>query len=283
MLIFGFLSGGVLALGLRRNVPPARWWILASSVAGFVAAAVSIVTALAATAPALLAGWAYAWAVYGAVLGVMLQRIFPNPRFMLASLVGWATAGIVSGAFGWGLDVLVVTATDPALSPLPATSRTWSTVGLAGIGAVCGGTGAAITGAALVLLSRLPGLPLDSRTRKAGHAKRVKLAGVTMGLIAAALCTYLAPLVVTVLSEGSLDSLDLTVFFLTVIAGTPLCVPAIAIVSIPLGIGCGHLGHEIARARGRPESRGWVWAGAALGGVAGYVLGSLAVFAVGHM
>lgn len=284
MMIFGFLAGGVLGFAFRRQVPPARRWILTSCLAGFLAACVSVLsTSLAETPAGLLAGWAYAWAVYGAVLGVMLQRISPGRWLMLASLAGWATAGIVSGAAGWALDVFQVTGTDPALSPLPSSSRTWSMMGLAVVGAVCGATGGAITGAALVLLSRAPVLQPDRGARQVKDTRLVKVAGVVSGLIAAVLCTYLAPLAVTVLTQGSLDSLDLTIFFLSVLAGTPLCVPAIALVSIPLGIGCGYVGLEIGRARGRPDSRPWIWSGAAIGGVAGYLLGSLVAFAVGHM
>jgi len=284
MIIFGFLAGGVHAFALRRQAPPARWWVLASSLAGFVAALVSLLsTSLAATSVGLLAGWAYGWAVYGAVFGVMLQRIFPSRWLMLASLAGWATAGIVSGAVGWALDVLVVTATDPALSPLPATSRAWSMRGLAVLGAVCGATGAAITGAAIVRLSPTPVLPPGDGERQAKDAKLVNIAGVVSGLIAAALSTYVAPLVVTKLTQGSLDSLDLTIYFFNMLAGTAVCIPTIAVVSIPLAIGCGYAGLEIGRAIGRPHSRLLVWCGAALGGVAGYVLGSLVAFAIGSI
>jgi len=111
----------------------------------------------------------------------------------------------------------------------------------------------------------------------------VIVAGVISGLIAAVLCTYLAPLVLTMLMEGSLDSLDLTIYFLSAIYGTPVCIPTIALVSIPLGVGCGYAGLEIARASGRPDSRLWVWCGAAVGGVAGYLLGSLVAFAIGYV
>jgi len=262
MIIFGFLAGGVHAFALRRQAPPARWWVLASSLAGFVAALVSLLsTSLAATSVGLLAGWAYGWAVYGAVFGVMLQRIFPSRWLMLASLAGWATAGIVSGAVGWALDVLVVTA----------------------LGAVCGATGAAITGAAIVRLSPTPVLPPGDGERQAKDAKLVNIAGVVSGLIAAALSTYVAPLVVTKLTQGSLDSLDLTIYFFNMLAGTAVCIPTIAVVSIPLAIGCGYAGLEIGRAIGRPHSRLLVWCGAALGGVAGYVLGSLVAFAIGSI
>jgi len=284
MLIFGLLAGGVPTLALRRQLPSARWWILASSLAGFLAACVSVLsTSLAATSEGLLAGWAYAWAVYGAVFGVMLQRILPSRRLILASLAGWTAAGIVSGAVGWAVDVLLVTATDPALSPLPATSRTWSMAGLVLLGAVSGAIGAAITGAALVLLSRRPVLPQDRGVREAKDTRLVTIAGVITGLIAAVLCTYMAPLVLTMITEGSLESLDLTIYFLNASAGTLLCVPTIGLVSIPLAIGCAYLGLEIGGAIGRPGSRLLVWFGAAVGGVAGYALGYLLAFAIGDI
>jgi hypothetical protein len=106
LLIFGFLAGGVQGYAFRRQVPPVRRWIQASSLAGLVAALISILpTGLAASSVGLYAGWAYAWAAYGAVLGVMVQRFLPGRRWMLASLIGWAVASIVSGAVGLVLDV----------------------------------------------------------------------------------------------------------------------------------------------------------------------------------
>ena len=283
MLLFGFLAGGAQGFVMRRRVPPARWWILASSLAGFLAACVSIFPTSAAATPAgLLAGWAYAWAVYGAVLGVVLQRISPGHWLVLASLGGWAVAGIVSGAVGWASDVLLVTATDPMLSPLPATARTWSMIGLSAVGAVCGAAGGAFTGAAWVLLSRAPLFPRTTGLRKAEDRRLVNAAGVICGLIAAVGCTYLATLVITDLAQGSVDALDLAIYLLSAIYYAPVCVPALALVAIPLGIAGGHVGLEIGRASGRPGSRPWVWFGAALGGVVGCLLGSLVVFAIGH-
>jgi hypothetical protein len=202
---------------------------------------------------------------------------------MLASLAGWAAAGIASGIVGWALDVFLVTETIPTSAFFDVPSRTWSMVGLGVVGAVCGATGGAITGAALVLLSRVPTSPRDGSVRKAKDMRIVNIAGGISGLIAAVLCTYLAPLVLTVLTEGSLESLDLTIFFLSALYGTPLCIPTIAIVSIPLGIGCAYVGLEIGRASRYPDSRLWVWFGAAVGGVAGYVLGSLVAFAIGYL
>jgi hypothetical protein len=210
----------------------------------------------------------------------MLQRISPRRWFVLAILAGWAVAGIVSGAVGWALDVFLVTDTIPTPSFFDLPSRTWSMNGIAVVGAVCGATGGAITGAALVLLSRVPVLPQDCGVRKAKDTRLVRVAGVISGLIAAVLCAFLAPLVVTVLTGGSLD---LTIYFLSALYGTPLCIPTIALVSIPLSVGCGYVGLEIARASGRPDSRPWIWCGAAVGGVGGYVLGSLVAFAIGHM
>lgn len=281
MVIFGCLAGGVQGFALRRQIPRARWWVLASSLAGILAACASVVTtSLAETSEGLLAGWAYAWAAYGAVLGVMLQRISPRRWWMLASLAGWAVAGIVSGAVGWALDVFLVTETVPTPAFFDLPSRTWSMTGISLVGAVCGATGGALTGAALLLLSRVPVLPQDYGARKAKDTRLVRVAGVISGLIAAVLCAFLAPLVVTVLTGGSLD---LTIYFLSTLYGTPLCIPTIALVSIPLGVGCGYVGLEIARANGRPDSRPWIWCGAALGGVGGYALGTLVAFAIGYV
>ena len=98
MIIFGLLAGGVQGFALRRQIPTSRRWILASSLAGFVAACVSVVsTSLAETSVSLLAGWAYTWAAYGAVLGAMLQRISPHRWLAFVSLAGWAIAGLASG------------------------------------------------------------------------------------------------------------------------------------------------------------------------------------------
>jgi hypothetical protein len=86
LLIFGFVAGGVQGFVLRRQVPPVRRWIQASALAGFVTVLRSILpTGLAASSVGLHADWAYAWAAYGAVLGVMVQRFLPGQRWMLAS------------------------------------------------------------------------------------------------------------------------------------------------------------------------------------------------------
>ena len=289
MLIFGFLAGGVQGFAFKRQLPPVRTWILASSLAGLVAACISILpTGLAASSVGLYAGWAYAWAAYGAVLGVMLQQIFPGQRWMLTSLAGWATAGIVSGAVGWVSDVLRVSGTTALLLLFPSSlSQNWAIEGLIVVGAVCGATGGAITGAALVLQSRLPlsrmrVLPQDREMGNVEDKKLTNIAGVVSGLTAAVLGTFVAPLVVTILTQGSLDSLDLTIFFFNMAAGTVLCIPTYAVVSIPLGIGGGRVGLEIARASGRTDVRPLIWCGAAVGGVAGYVLSFLVAFAIGH-
>jgi MFS family permease len=281
LLIFGFLAGGVQGYAFRRQVPPVRRWIQASSLAGLVAALISILpTGLAANSVGLYAGWAYAWAAYGAVLGVMLQRFFPGRRWMLTSLAGWATAGIVSGAVGCVSDVHRVSGSTELLLLYSASmSQNWAIEGLMVVGAVCGATGGAITGAALLLQSRLP---QDREMENAADKKRTNLAGIISGLAAAVLGTFVAPLVVTVLTQGSLDSLDLVIFFLDMAAGTVLCIPTYAVVSIPLGIGGGRIGLEIARASGRTDVRPWIWFGAAVGGVAGYVLSSLVAFAIGQ-
>jgi hypothetical protein len=284
MLLFGFLAAGVYGFALRRLIPPARWWILASALAGILAAWVSVVsTSLAQTAGGLLAGWAYAWAAYGALFGVMAQRIARRRALMLASLAAWAAAGIVSAVVGWAMDIFQVTETVPTTAFFDMPTRTWSNQGLALMGALCGATGGAITSAALVLLSRGPALPQGSGVKRPQDTRLVNIAGVISGLGAALLCTYAAPLVLIRLMEGSLDSVDLTIFFLSALYASPVCIPTIALVSIPLAVGCGYAGLEIGRASGKSDPRLWVWAGAAAGGVAGYLLGSLVAFAFSHL
>jgi hypothetical protein len=289
MVMFGFLAGGVQGLALRQQFPPVRRWIQASSLAGLVAACISILpTGLAATSVGLYAGWAYAWAAYGAVFGVMLQRFYPDRRWMLPILTGWATAGIVSGAVGWVSDVLRVSGTTALLFLFPSSlSQTWPIEGLIVVGAVCGATGGAITGAALVLQSRRPlsrvwVLPQNREMGNLEDKKLTNTAGVISGLTAAVLCTFVAPLIVTLVTRGSLESLKLTEFLFDMVAGTLLCIPTYAVVCIPLGVGGGCVGLELARASGRTGVRPWVWCGAAIGGVAGYVLSSLVAFAIGH-
>jgi hypothetical protein len=217
------------------------------------------------------------------VSGIMLQRVSPGHWAMLASIAGWAAAGIVSGAVGLALDVFLVTERIPTPAFFVLPDRTWSMAGLGIMGAVCGATGGAITGAALVLLSRGPVPAQDNGVKQAKDKRLVNAAGVVSGLFAAVLCTYLAPLVVTALAEGSLESLDLTIYFLGAIYRSPVCIPAIAVVTIPLAIGCGWVGLEMGRAVGRTDPWPWVWCGAALGGVAGYLLGSLVAFAIGYL
>jgi hypothetical protein len=207
---------------------------------------------------------------------------------MIASLAGWATAGIVSGAVGWVSDALRVSGKTAMLFLLPASlSQTWAIEGLIVAGAVCGATGGAITGAALVLQLRPPpsgvrDLPQDGEMENAKDRRLTNIAGVVSGLTAAVLCTLVAPLIVTILLEGSLDSLDLPIFFLQMFASTPLCILTYAVVTIPLGIGSGRVGLEMARASGKTNVKPWVWCGAAVGGGAGYVLSSLVAFAIGH-
>ena len=189
---------------------------------------------------------------------------------------------------GWVSDVLRVSGTAATLFLLPSSlSQTWAIEGLIVVGAVCGATGGAITGAALVLQSRLPlsrvgVLPQDREIAGAKDRRLTNISGAISGLTAAVLGTFVAPLAVTILTQGSLDSLDLTIFFFNMAAGTVLCIPTYAVVSIPLGIGGGRVGLKIGRAVGRPDRRLWVWCGAAVGGVAGYVLCSLVAFAIGH-
>jgi hypothetical protein len=199
---------------------------------------------------------------------------------MLASLIGWATASIVSGAVGLVLDVHRISGSTELLFLYSASqSQNWAIGGLLVVGAVCGATGGAITGAALVLQSRRP---RDRELVDAADKKLTNIAGVISGLTAALLGTFVAPLVVTILTQGSLASLDLTIFFLEMLVGTPLCMLTYAVVAIPLGIGGGRVGLELARASGRTDVRPWVWCGTAVGGVAGYVLSSLVAFAIGH-
>lgn len=284
MLVFGFLAGGVQAFAWRRQYPPVSQWVLASSLAGLAAALVSVVsTSPAQTSAGLLAGWAYAWAAYGSVFGLVIQRLSARRWLLPAGLLGWATAGITSGAVGWALDVFQVTETVPTTAFLDLPSRSWSMTGLGVMGAVCGATGAAITGAALALVSRAPVPPQDGGEARAKERRLVRIAGAASGLLSAVLCTYLAPLVITVLLEGSLESVDLTYYPFSALYSTPVCLPTIAIVSIPLAIAGGHLGLEIGRACGRPGSRLLVWCGTAIGGVAGYVLGSLVAFSFIHL
>jgi hypothetical protein len=202
---------------------------------------------------------------------------------MLVGLACWATAGIVSGAVGWALDVFQITETVPTTGFIDLPSRTWSMAGLGLVGAVSGATGGAITGVALVVLRRAPVQTPDDGEGKADDTKPVRIAGGISGLLAAVLCTYLAPLVLTLLAEGSLESLDLTLFFLSALYGSPVCIPTVAVVSIPVSIAGGYVGLEIGLASGRPGSRPWIWGGAAVGGVAGFLLGSLVAFAFGHM
>jgi hypothetical protein len=154
---------------------------------------------------------------------------------------------------------------------------------LAVSGAVGGAVGGAITGAALVLLSPLPVLPREPAATRAADTRRVIVAGVITGLIATVLCIYLALPVFTVLSDGSGESVDITSGLVYSLAVSPLCMPTIALVSVPLSIACGFAGLEIARTRGQPGSKGWIWCGTAVGGVAGVVLGSLLIFAVGFL
>lgn len=281
MLIFGFLAGAVHGLVWRRQFPPIRRWVLTSSLAGLLAAGISVPsTFLADTAVGLLAGWAFVWAAYGAAFGLMLRRISPRRWWMLVSLLGWAAAGIVSGAVAWALDVFVISETIPTTAFVDIPSRSWSMAGLAAVGAVGGAVGGAITGAAWAWLARAPAPSGDAAASKAEGSRLVTVAGIISGFLAATLSIYVAPLVITMLEEGSLDSLDLTIFFMSALYSSPVCLPAIAAVTIPLSIGCGYVGLEVGRAMGRPDSKVWIWLGAALGGVAGYFLGSLVAFSI---
>jgi hypothetical protein len=281
LLVFGFLAGAGQGFVLRNQLPPVRRWIQASSLAGLVAMFICILpTGLAASSVGLYAGWAYAWAAYGAVLGVLLQRFFPGRRWMLASLIGWAAASIASGAVGLLLDVHRISGSNELLFLYSASqSQNWALEDLLVVGAVCGATGGAITGAALVLQSRRP---RDRGMVDATDKKLTNIAGVVSGLAAALLGTFVAPLKVSLLSQGALGSPDLVVFFINIAASGVLCIPTYLVVCIPLGIGGGRLGLEMARASGRTDERPWVWFGAVVGGGIGYLLSALVAFAVGH-
>jgi hypothetical protein len=76
---------------------------------------------------------------------------------------------------------------------------------------------------------------------------------------------------------------DITSSFVNSLIVTPLCMPTIALVSVPLSIASGYAGLEITRTKGRPSAKPWIWGGATLGGVAGVVLGSLLIFTVSFM
>lgn len=208
LLIFGFLAGAGQGFVLRKQLPPVRRWIQASSLAGLVAMFICILpTGLAASSVGLYAGWAYAWAAYGAVLGVLVQRFLPGRRWMLASLLGWAAAGIVSGVVGLLLDVDRISGSNELLFLYSASqSQNWAIEDLLVVGAVCGATGGAITGAALVLQSRRP---RDREMVGAADKKLTNIAGVVSGLAAALLGTFVAPLKVSLLSQGALGSPDL--------------------------------------------------------------------------
>jgi hypothetical protein len=116
----------------------------------------------------------------------------------------------------------------------------------------------------------------------AADKKLTNIAGIVTGLTAAALGTFAAPLFVTLLTQGSLDSPDLTIFLMNIAASGVICLPTYLVVCVPLGVGGGRIGLQIARARGSTNVKPWVWVGAAVGGVVGYVLSSLVAFSVGH-
>jgi hypothetical protein len=186
----------------------------------------------------------------------------------------------VSGVVSLLLDVQRISGSTELLFLYSASqSQNWAIDGLLVVGAICGATGGAITGAALVLQSRRP---RDRATVDAADKKLTNIAGVASGLAAALLGTFVAPLQVTLLSQGSLDSPDLLIFFVNIAASGVLCIPTYLVVCIPLGIGGARAGLEIARARGSANVKPWVWCSAVAGGVIGYLLTVLVAFAVGH-
>jgi len=285
MLIFGVLAGIVQGIALRRFNPRIWRWILTSSLAGVVAAGVSFVMMLIGvlatqTAAGLLAGWACAWVVYGAVVGVVLRPITPGRPVMVASIAGWAAAGILGGVVAWATDLFLVTMPRNTLMPFPSVSLTASVGELILVGAVYGVVGGAVTGAALVWWLRQPALSREKVARKAEDTRRVAVAGVISGVIAAVLCSYLTPLLFFALAGSLSDPSRLADLLGAVLADSFLCLPVFGVLFISVCMGSGWAGLAIGRARGKPNLSPWIWVGAAVGGVASYVVGSLLVYAV---
>ncbi len=283
LLTFGVLAGIVQGVALRQQGPPVWRWILISSLAGLVAAGVSLFTMIMGaiatqSSVGLQAGWACAWVVYGAVVGILLRSITPGRPAMVASTAGWATAGIVSGVVGWATDLFLVTRN--TFVPFPSISLNASVEELILVGAVYGAVGGAVTGAALVLLLRQPALPREKVARKAEDTRRVAVAGITSGVIAAVLCSYLTPLLLFALAGFLSDLSDLVDFLGAAQADSFLCLPVFGVLSISVCMGGGWAGLAIARARGKPNLHRWIWVGAVVGGVASYVAGSLLIYAV---
>ncbi len=285
LLIFGVVAGIVQGFALRRQGPPVWRWILISSLAGVVAAGVSFFTMLMGviatqSSVGLLAGWACAWVVYGAVVGVLLRSIARGRPVMVASTAGWAAAGILGAVVAWATDLFLVTMPQNTLMPFPRVSLTTSVEKLILVGAVYGAVGGAVTGAALVWWLRQPALPREKVARRAEDTRRVAVVGLISGVIAAVLCSYLTPLLLFAL-EGSLSDLsDLVGFLGAVLADSCLCLPVFGVLSISVCMGGGWAGLAIGRARGKPNLSPWIWVGAAVGGVASYVAGSLLIYAV---
>ena len=282
LLIFGVLVGMALGFALRRQDPPVRRWILAGFLAGLVAATVSFFTMLIGvlatqSTVGLVAGWACAWAVYGAVIGGVLSRIIPGRPVIFVSTAGWAVAGIVGGLVGWAKDLWRVTRT--TFVPIPSVYLTSSLADLFLVGAVYGAAGGAITGAVLIWLLRRPVLPPERVARKE-DTRRVAIAGGVSGLIAAVLCSYVTPLVLLMRAGSVSDFDDLANFFGAIVSDSVFCLPVFVALSITLSLGGGYAGLIIGRARGEAGSRSWIWGGAVVGGVLGYVLGSLLMSAV---
>ena len=282
LLIFGVLAGMVLGFALRKQSPPFQRWILASFLAGLVAATASLFTMLLGllvtpSSGVMVVGWTWAWAVYGAVIGVVLSRITPGRPVTVVSTAGWAVAGIVGGLVGWAKDLWRVTS--PMFDLIPSVSLTSSLEDLFLVGAVCGAAGGAITGAALVWLSRRPVLPPERVARKE-DTRRVTIAGGISGLIAALFCSNVTALFLSVRAGLVSDLEGLEYWFGPIFFDSVLRLPVFAVLSITLGLGGGYAGLVIGRARGKPDSRPWTWGGAVVGGVLGYILSYLLISVV---
>jgi hypothetical protein len=152
------------------------------------------------------------------------------------------------------------------------------------VGAVYGLTGGVITGTILAWQFRQPVLPGGGAGRKVKARSKdtglVAIAGSVSGLLAAAMCAYLTPLLLWVRAGLGLGLADLTDLFSAILSDSVLCIPAVSALSIPLGIGGGYAGLLIARARGKPSPSPWIWGGSIVGGTIGYVVSSLLTAAV---
>ncbi len=149
-VLFGAVAGASVGIAqwlvLRRHIPGAGWWVLASTVGlpvGF-AVGFAVLEAVGLTGGSHFSGGAGSLVLFGAVAGasvgiaqwLVLRRYIPGAGWwVLASIVGSAAAFAVIFTVTAGVE---------------------ETVGYAGGGAVGGALYGAITGAALVWLLRQP-------------------------------------------------------------------------------------------------------------------------------